>query len=62
LSLAKTTNITERTHLEIRADFFNAFNHAEFGLPSTNIGSSTFGQISTTASPRVIQLAARLSF
>src|SRR5580658_3080630 len=62
LSLAKTTSITERTHLEIRADFFNAFNHAEFGLPSTNIGSSTFGQISTTASPRVIQLAARLSF
>ena len=62
LSLAKTTNITERTHLEIRADLFNAFNHAEFGLPSTNIGSETFGQISTTASPRVIQLAARLSF
>jgi outer membrane receptor protein involved in Fe transport len=62
LSIAKTTNITERTKVEIRADFFNAFNHAEFGLPSTGIGSSTFGQISTTASPRVIQLAARFSF
>ncbi len=62
LSIAKTTNITERTKVEIRADFFNAFNHAEFGLPSTNIGSATFGQISTTASPRVIQLAARFSF
>jgi hypothetical protein len=62
LSIAKTTNITERMKVEIRADFFNAFNHAEFGLPSTGIGSSTFGQISTTASPRVIQLAARFSF
>ncbi len=62
LSIAKTTNITERMKVEIRADFFNAFNHAEFGLPSTSIGSSTFGQISTTAAPRVIQLAARFSF
>jgi hypothetical protein len=62
LSLAKTTNITEKTKLEIRADFFNAFNHAEFQNPSTNIGSATFGQISSTFDPRIIQLAARFTF
>ncbi len=67
LSIAKTTALSERTHLEIRADFFNAFNHAEFQNPSTSIGSSTFGQISSTGvgsdpRTRVIQLAARFSF
>jgi len=62
LSLAKTTEIKERLKFEIRADFFNALNHAEFQLPNTNIGSANFGQISSTYDPRIIQLAARLSF
>ena len=62
LSIAKTTNITERTKLEIRADFFNAFNHAEFQNPNTSIGSGQFGQISSTFAPRIIQLAARFTF
>jgi hypothetical protein len=62
MSIAKTTSLSERTHLEIRADFFNILNHAEFSNPSTGIGSATFGQISSTAASRVIQLAARFSF
>lgn len=63
LSLAKTTFLyEERVKLEIRADFFNIFNHAEFQNPNTSIGSPQFGQISTTGNPRIIQLAARFSF
>ena len=62
LSVAKTTEIKERAKLEIRADFFNALNHTEFQLPNTNIGSTNFGQISSTYDPRIIQLAARLTF
>ena len=63
LSIAKTTFLfNERTRLEIRADFFNAFNHAEFQLPNTNIGSPNFGQISSTGDPRIIQLAGRFTF
>ena len=67
LSIAKTTALSERTHLEIRADFFNIFNHAEFQNPSTTIGSATFGQISSTGigsdpRTRVIQLAGRFTF
>ncbi|HKF21532.1 MAG TPA: TonB-dependent receptor [Candidatus Angelobacter sp.] len=62
LTFAKKTAITEHTALELRADFFNFFNHAEFDNPDTNIGSTTFGQITSTAEPRVIQFAARFTF
>lgn len=67
LSLSKTTLITERLKLEIRGDFFNLFNHAEFANPDTNPTSGTFGQITNTGVPgdarqRIIQLAARFSF
>ncbi len=63
ITLAKTTELyRERMKLEIRADFFNVFNHTEFGNPNTTIGSSLIGQITSTLSPRVIQLAGRLTF
>jgi hypothetical protein len=63
LAFSKTTALSrERLKLEFRAEFFNIFNHAEFGTPDTNINSGTFGQIRTTADPRIIQLALRLSF
>ena len=63
LSIAKNTNITgERVRTELRADFFNLFNHAQFANPSTSITAGTFGQISTTADPRIIQVALRLTF
>jgi outer membrane receptor protein involved in Fe transport len=63
LSMAKETLLTEnRVRMEIRADFFNLFNHAQFLNPSVSMTSSLFGQISTTNAARIIQLAARLSF
>jgi hypothetical protein len=70
MTLAKVTSITERLKLEIRADAFNLFNHAEFANPSTNITSSKFGRITTTGDPgppidhheRILQLAARFTF
>src|SRR6267378_3099687 len=62
-AIAKTTSIyAERLNAEFRAEFFNIFNHAEFSNPSTNINSSLFGQITSTADPRIIQFAIRLTF
>jgi hypothetical protein len=49
--------------LEIRADFFNAFNHPQFANPDANFTSPTFGVISSTAvNPRIGQVALRLRF
>lgn len=70
LSLIKNTKITERQTLEIRAEFFNAFNHAQFSNPDTSGFSSTFGQITatrghdseTTTGARIIQLAVKYYF
>ncbi len=62
VTIAKNTRIAERLNLEFRADFFNVFNHAEFNNPSTSFTSGTFGQISNTADPRIIQLALHLTF
>ena len=63
LALSKTTAlIGERMKLEFRAEFFNIFNHANFLNPQTNIYSPQFGQVIQTHDPRIIQLAARLSF
>jgi len=64
LALEKSTDlIGERAKLVFRAEAFNVFNHAEFRPPaSTNVSSGTFGQISGTYAPRILQLALKLSF
>ncbi|HEY6767306.1 MAG TPA: carboxypeptidase-like regulatory domain-containing protein [Candidatus Sulfotelmatobacter sp.] len=50
--------------LDFRAEFFNVFNHAQFGIPGADISTaSTFGVINTTVNnPRVIQFALKLNF
>jgi outer membrane receptor protein involved in Fe transport len=64
LALEKSTDlIGERTKLLFRAEAFNLFNHAEFRPPAaTSVTSGTFGQISGTYAPRILQLALKLSF
>ncbi|MGB8580897.1 MAG: carboxypeptidase-like regulatory domain-containing protein, partial [Candidatus Sulfotelmatobacter sp.] len=54
----------ESLRLDFRAEFFNLFNHAQFGLPGADIStSSTFGIINTSVNnPRVIQFALKLYF
>ena len=53
----------EKSSIEFRSEFFNAFNHPQFSNPDTNFSSPTFGVItSTSVNPRVIQLALRFLF
>jgi hypothetical protein len=68
-SLIKNFHITERNQLRFTADFFNIWNHANFGNPSVNdvetiaLPNSPFGKItSTVGTPRLIQLSLRFAF
>jgi hypothetical protein len=70
LSIFKNTKITERVNILFRADFFNAFNRANFKLPSSSTGanfanqinSAIFGAAAGTFDPRQIQFSLKLSF
>jgi hypothetical protein len=68
LGLSKNFPVTEQVIVEFRADAYNVFNHANFGLPGTSSTAdidspSTFGVINTMAGqPRVLQLALRIDF
>ena len=59
----KRTNITERVGIEFRTEFFNLFNHPQFGPPNGTQTSATFGQVTNTVNlPRLIQFGLKLAF
>ena len=63
IGIHKNTTIREGMTLQIRAEFFNAFNHAQFANPNGYFAGSTFGLItSIQAPPRIGQVAAKFIF
>jgi hypothetical protein len=62
MALSRRFNLKERWKLEFRSDFFNILNHANWSNPATSITSSTFGQVTSFGSPRIIQMALKLYF
>jgi hypothetical protein len=62
-SIMKRFFLSEHHHVTFRAEMFNAFNTANFGLPSGGIGTTSAGRIFGTVNPnRQIQLALRYEF
>jgi hypothetical protein len=62
MSLAKHFPIKERFNLRFQADFFNAFNVANFSGLGVTITNTSFGTLSSAYPPRQIQLALKLTF
>lgn len=61
--ISKTTFLyKERLRAELIGEFFNALNHTQFRSPNLSFSSGTFGAISQTYDPRIIQLALKLYF
>jgi hypothetical protein len=70
LTAFKNFRVKERINTQLRAEFYNAFNHAQFSGMDTTARfdaqgrqvNTQFGQIASTRPDRRIQLALRVSF
>ena len=62
LSIARNQRIRENTNLQLRGEFFNAFNTPQFGAPEGSVTSTLFGRITSAGSARVVQIGLRLAF
>lgn len=61
-SFTKRFPIRENWRAELRAEFFNLLNHANFALPGHTVGAPTFGVINSSQPGRSTQLALRVDF
>ncbi len=68
LSLSKDTRLTEHQSIQLRADFYNLFNHPNFFIGDQNVNSSSFGVISSEnytnygVGPRLMQFGLMYRF
>jgi hypothetical protein len=54
--------VKEHQSVELRFEFFNILNHPSFQNPDNYLTDSTFGQISGTYGPRILQFALKYKF
>jgi hypothetical protein len=59
MGISKIIPVTEAMHFEIRGEFFNIFNHAQFTNPSGDISSGSFGNVTNARDPRIGQVSAK---
>ncbi|HEX4229733.1 MAG TPA: TonB-dependent receptor [Bryobacteraceae bacterium] len=72
LGVLKNFSFSERLHLQLRGEFFNAFNHAQFAFAGSSLATSistpsaiaytsasNFGRVAADP-PRIIQVAAKV--
>jgi hypothetical protein len=59
LGVSKRIPITESKAIEIRGEFFNIFNHAQFNNPNGNFSSSLFGVVTSARDPRIGQVSGK---
>ncbi len=62
LAVIKNFAIRERASVQLRSEFFNAFNHANLNAPGRDLGASGFGVVSSAQDPRIIQFGLKILF
>jgi len=63
LSLVRAIPVREHQKIEVRAESFNVVNHYRPGNPAASIGTqNTFGQITSSGDPRIMQFALKYIF
>jgi hypothetical protein len=59
LGISKMIPVNEQMHFEIRGEFFNIFNHAQFSNPAGDVSDSNFGNVTSARDPRIGQVSAK---
>jgi hypothetical protein len=62
LTLAKWFNATEKLRVQVAVQMFNAFNHANFGIPGATVGSPNMGASGTTQGARQMQGVLKITY
>ena len=62
LTLYKNTHITERFNFQIRFEFYNLFNHANFHTIQDDLSQGNFGLVNSQSLPRWWQIGGKLYF
>jgi hypothetical protein len=62
MAIMKNFNVFDRARLEFRAEAFNLLNRANFSDLVNTLQSPNFGQITSAADPRIMQLALKFRF
>ena len=61
-AFTRTSRFTEKSKLQFRSEFFNVFNHTNFGNPTTTVGSGNYGRITSALDARIIEFSLRLHY
>ena len=59
LGITKMIPLNEAMHFEIRGEFFNIFNHAQFNNPTGDISNANFGNVTSANAARIGQVSAK---
>jgi hypothetical protein len=64
MAFLKRTYFTERANFELRFEFFNIFNHPNFGFPTAVLTSTAFGRVrdAVVNESRKIRVGAKINF
>ena len=61
-TIGKWFSLRERLRLQIGLQMFNAFNHANFGIPAASVGSPNLGLSSSTQGARQMQGVVKVTY
>jgi hypothetical protein len=62
VTLEKSVQLKEKLRFDLRGEFYNILNHANFNVPGATFGAADFGLVTSARPGRTVQLAGRLSF
>ena len=62
VTLEKSFQLREKVKFDLRSEFYNILNHANFNVPGATFGAADFGLVTSARNGRTVQLAGRLSF